>query len=110
MNDGTIWLIDKQGKAQKLIGHRSRISKMKLNGRRLFSSSYDGQVNLWIANSEKVEPMTLLQTNNWITCFNFDNSKNTFWLGDIKGNLAAVNISVPTMVEKVQKKLLSNNL
>ena len=108
MNDGTIWLIDKQGKAQKLIGHRSRISKMKLNGRRLFSSSYDGQVNLWIANSEKVEPMTLLQTNNWITCFNFDTSKTAFWLGDVKGNLAAVNISVPTMVEKIQKKLKRN--
>lgn len=108
MNDGTIWLIDKQGKAQKLIGHRSRISKMKLNGRRLFSSSYDGQVNLWISNSEKVEPMTLLQTNSWITCFNFDTSKTAFWLGDIKGNLAAVNISVPTMVEKIQKKLKRN--
>ena len=108
MSDGTIWLIDKQGKTQKLIGHRSRISKMKLNGRRLFSSSYDGQVNLWIADNDKVEPMTLLHTPNWITCFNFDNSKNTFWLGDIKGNLAAVNISVPTMVEKVQKKLKRN--
>ena len=108
MSDGTIWLIDKQGKTQKLFGHRSRISKMKLNGRRLFSSSYDGQVNLWIADNDKVEPMTLIQTNNWITCFNFDSSKNTFWMGDIKGNLTAVNISIPTMVEKVQKKLKRN--
>ena len=108
MNDGTIWLIDKQGKAQKLIGHRSRISRMRLNGRRLFSSSYDGQVNLWIADNEKVEPMTLLQTNNWITSFSFDTSKNTFWMGDIKGNLTAVNISVPTMVEKVQQKMKRN--
>lgn len=108
MNDGTIWIVDKQGKAQKLLGHRSRISKMKLNGRRLFSSSYDGQVNLWIADNEKVEPMTLLQTNNWITSFSFDTSKNTFWMGDIKGNLVAVNISVPTMVEKVQQKMKRN--
>ena len=108
MSDGTIWLVDKDGKAQKLLGHRSRISKMKLNGRRLFSSSYDGDVNLWIADNEKIEPMTLLQTNNWITCFTFDTSKNTFWMGDIKGNLTAVNISVPTMVEKVQKRLKRN--
>ena len=108
MNDGTIWLVDKQGKAQKLLGHRSRISKMKLNGRRLFSSSYDGRVNLWIADNEKIEPMTLLQTNNWITCFNFDTSKNLFWMGDIKGNLVAVNISIPTMVEKVQQKMKRN--
>ena len=108
MNDGTIWLVDKEGNTQKLFGHRSRISKMKLNGRRLFSSSYDGKVNLWISNNEKIEPMTLLQTNNWITCFTFDTSKNTFWMGDIKGNLTAVNISVPTMVEKVQQKMKRN--
>ena len=108
MNDGTIWLVDKEGNTQKLFGHRSRISKMKLNGRRLFSSSYDGKVNLWISNNEKIEPMTLLQTNNWITCFAFDTSKNTFWMGDIKGNLTAVNISVPTMVEKVQQKMKRN--
>ncbi len=108
MNDGTIWLIDKDGKAQKLLGHRSRISKLKMNGRRLFSSSYDGQVNLWIADVEKIDPMTLLQTSNWITCFNFDTSKNTFWMGDIKGNMAAVSIAVPTMVEKVKKKLKRN--
>ena len=108
MNDGTVWLVDKEGKTQKLVGHRSRISKLKMNGRRLFSSSYDGQVNLWIADNEKIEPMTLLQTNNWITCFNFDTSKNTFWMGDIKGNLTAVNISIATMVEKVKKRLKRN--
>lgn len=108
MSDGTIWLLDKQGKTQKLFGHRSRISKMKMNGRRLFSSSYDGKVNLWIADNQKIEPMTLLQTGNWITCFTFDTSKNTFWMGDIKGNLTAVTISVPTMVEKVQQKIKRN--
>jgi WD40 repeat protein len=108
MNDGTIWFIDKQGNKLKLLGHRSRISKMRMNGRRLYSASYDGQVNLWITDNDKVEPMTLLQTNNWITSLNFDNSKTAFWMGDIKGNLAAVNISVPTMVEKIQKKLKRN--
>ena len=108
MSDGTIWLVDPQGKTQKLIGHRSRISKLKMNGRRLFSSSYDGQVNLWITDNEKIEPMTLLQTNNWITCFTFDSSKNTFWMGDIKGNLTAVNISAPLMVKEIQKRLKRN--
>lgn len=108
MSDGTIWLADPQGKTQKLIGHRSHISKLKMNGRRLFSSSYDGQVNLWITDNEKIEPMTLLQTNNWITCFTFDTSKNTFWMGDIKGNLTAVNISVPLMVKEIQKRLKRN--
>lgn len=105
MSDGTIWLISKDGKKQKLIGHRSRISKMKLNGRRLFSSSYDGKVNLWITDKEKVEPMALVETKNWIMHFNFDSTKNTFWMGDVKGTLTAVNISVPLMVENVKKKL-----
>lgn len=105
MSDGTIWLIDKAGRKQKLIGHRSRISKMKLNGRRLYSASYDGTVNLWIADKAKVEPMTLIESNSWIMHFNFDSTKNTFWMGDIKGNLTAVNISVPLMVETIRKKL-----
>lgn len=105
MLDGTIWLKGRNGKMQKLVGHRSRISKMKLNGRRLYSSSYDGSVNLWICDNDKVEPMTLLQTNNWIMHFNFDSTKTTFWMGDAKGNLTAVNISIPLMVESVKGKL-----
>lgn len=108
MNDGTIWLIYKGGKKQKLVGHRSRISKMKLNGRRLYSSSYDGTVNLWITDKEKVEPMPLTETKNWIMHFNFDSTKNTFWMGDAKGGLTAVNISVPLMVESVKSKLKRN--
>ena len=105
MSDGTIWLIFKDGKKQQLLGHRSRISKMKLNGRRLFSASYDGKVNLWITNNEKIEPMSLIETKNWIMHFNFDSTKNTFWMGDAKGGLSAVNISIPSMVESVKKKL-----
>jgi WD40 repeat protein len=108
MSDGTIWLIQKDGKKQKLLGHRSRISKMKLNGRRLFSSSYDGKVNLWITDKEKIEPMTLIETKNWIMHFNFDSTKTTFWMGDAKGGLTAVNISVPIMVNSVKQKLTRN--
>ena len=105
MSDGSIWLIFKDGKKQQLLGHRSRVSKMKLNGRRLFSASYDGKVNLWITDNEKVEPMTIIETKNWIMHFNFDSTKNSFWMGDTKGGLTAVNISVPIMVESVKKKL-----
>ena len=108
MSDGSIWLVGADGKSQKLLGHRSRISKMRLNGRRLYSASYDGSVNLWVADKEKVEPMTLLQTNNWLMHFCFDSSKNTFWVGDAKGNLSVVNISVPIMIETIRKKLKRN--
>lgn len=108
MSDGTIWLTDKTGIKQKLIGHRSRISKMKLNGRRLYTASYDGSVKLWVAGNEKIEPITLVETNNWIMHFCYDSAKNTFWMGDVKGNLTAVNISVPLMVENIKKRLKRN--
>lgn len=108
MSDGSIWLIYKNGKKQKLIGHRSRISKMKLNGRRLFSSSYDGSVKLWMTDKDKVEPMTLAEIGHWIMHFNYDASKNSFWMGDAKGNLTALNISVPLMVETIRKKINRN--
>lgn len=108
MSDGTIWTMDKSGKKQQLIGHRSRISKMRLNGRQLFSASYDGSVNLWMADKEKVESMTLIETSNWIMHFCYDSKKSTFWIGDVKGNLTAVNISVPLMVETIKKKMKRN--
>ena len=108
MVDGTIWLKDKNGRMQKLVGHQSRISKMKMNGRRLYSSSYDGSVNLWISDNDKIEPMPLLQTSNWIMHFQLDSTKETFWMCDAKGNIAAVNISINKMVEAMKKKMKRN--
>ena len=108
MSDGTIWTVDKNGNPHKLIGHRSRISKLNNNERLLYSSSYDGSVKLWDPTNEKVEPMTLIETGNWIMHFNFDSTKKTFWMGDIKGNLTAVNISVPHMVDVIRKKIKRN--
>ena len=92
----------------KLIGHRSRISKLTMNGRLLYSSSYDGSVKLWVPTNEKVEPMTLVEISNWIMHFNFDSTMKTFWMGDVKGNLTAVNISVPQMVDVIRKKIKRN--
>ncbi len=108
MSDGTIWLADRNGNLRQLLGHRSRISKMRMDGRLLYSASYDGSVNLWIPTNEKVEPMTLIETGNWIMHFNFDSTRNTFCMGDVKGNLTAVNISIPLMVDVIKKKMKRN--
>lgn len=105
MKDGTIYLYDQKGNVRKLVGHRSRVSKIRINGNRLFSSSYDGSINLWITSSEKLEPITLYSSNNWIIYFNFDRSKNYLWLGDQKGNLSEILISVPIMVDRIKQKL-----
>ena len=108
MKDGTIYLYDKNKNVRKLVGHRSRISKIRIYQNRLFSSSYDGTINLWIATNEKIEPITLYSSNNWVLYFNYDRSKNYLWLGDQKGNLSEVLISVPMMVERIKHKLKRN--
>ena len=105
MKDGTIHLFDKKGGARRLVGHRSRVSKLKIDGNRIFSSSYDGTINLWIATSEKVEPITLITNNAWILYFTFDRSKNYLWYGDQNGNLSETLISVPMMVQRIKSKL-----
>jgi len=106
--EGIIYLVKPSGIIQKLIGHRSRISKLKINGRRLYSSSYDGTLNLWITDNEKIEAMPLFSIGEWIMNFNFDSNKSTIWTGDINGNLTAATISVPTMIDRLKKKLKRN--
>jgi WD40 repeat protein len=108
MKDGTIYLYDKNKNVRKLVGHRSRVSRLRIYQNRIFSSSYDGTINLWIATSEKIEPITLYTSNNWILYFNYDRSKNYLWLGDQKGSLSQVLISVPMMVERIKHKLKRN--
>lgn len=105
MDNGTIYLV-KGGEIKRLVGHWSRISKLKTNGARLYSSSYDGTVNLWMTNSDKMEPMTLLSVKNWIMNFTFDISKNYLWVCDQKGSLTEALISVEMMAEEVRRNLV----
>lgn len=107
MKDGSIWL--KNGKSTtQLVGHRSRISKIKINGWRLYSSSFDGTVNLWMADKERMEPITLFSIHGWITDFTFDNQKNTIWTCDYRGIITRAYISVPIMVGRLKNKLNHN--
>jgi len=108
MKNGTIYLFDGKGKRQELISHRSRISFLKINGWHLYSSSYDGTLNLWMANKAKVEPMNIMKTGNWITIFTFDTPKHNIWCGDQKGNLTDEFINVNLMVERLKGKLKRN--
>ena len=108
LNDGTIFLLDKQKNIFRLIGHRSRVSKLKLNGSQLYSSSFDGTVNLWMTNKEKIEPMPLVNTNNWILHFTFDSSKNYLWTAGQRGTISETLISTQVMFDKLQKKVNRN--
>ena len=108
MSDGTIHVINGKGEELKLVGHLSRISKLKVNGHRLYSSSYDGTMNLWLLNMPKIEPMTLFTTKGWIINFTFDLKKSSIWSGDQNGNLTSALISVPDMTERLKNKIKRN--
>lgn len=108
MSDGTIWMVYKNGSQQKMIGHLSRISQLYLKGPRLYSSSYDGSLKFWTPQKEKQEPITLIETGNWIMGFRFESTMNNVWVGDFKGNLMAVNLSIPQMVQAIRKRIKRN--
>ena len=108
LNNGTIFLLDKQKNILRLVGHRSRVSKIKINGSQLYSSSFDGTVNLWVTNKEKIEPMPLVNANNWILYFTFDSSKNYLWTAGQRGTISEALISTQAMFDKLQKKVNRN--
>ena len=108
MSDGTIYYVNPKGQIQKMVGHRSRISKIKIINWRIYSASYDGRVNLWLADQPKIEPMTIITTNGWIMNFTFDEKKEYLWCGDQKGTLTESLISVPMMRKMLKEKLKRN--
>lgn len=108
MSDGSISIINSKGQKTRLVGHLSRISKVKVDGYRLYSSSYDGTVNLWLTNSAKIDPMPLFTTKGWIINFTFDLQKYFVWSGDQNGNLTRALISVPEMQKRLEAKLKRN--
>lgn len=108
MSDGTIYYFNRQGKVTKLSGHLSRISKIKIDGIRMYTSSYDGTLCLWMTNMEKMEPNTLFTTPGWIVNFTYDPKKISIWAGDQKGNITEACISVPVLIERLKNKVKRN--
>ena len=108
MSDGTIWYVNPEGKRQKLVGHRSRITKMKIINWRIHSASYDGLLNLWIADRSKIEPMSIIQNNGWIMNFTFDEKKEAVWCSDQKGNITESLISIPLMRQMLKSHVTRN--
>ena len=108
MKDGSIIYIDSKGKVRKLSGHRSRISKIKINGWKIYSTSYDGTLNLWKGNDDKIEPIELFSAPGWIMNFTFDNSKCNIWAGDNRGNLTEAFFDVKMMFLKLKDNLSRN--
>lgn len=115
--DGVLIEIDNQGKMTRLVGHRSRASRVTplsrmaemLNDRQiLVSSSYDGTVKLWDLDNEKPEGVNVFSSNDWVLFSEVDNSGDYLWTGDQKGNLTRSLISVSTLAQ-VAKNMLTRD-
>ena len=103
--DGTIYYFDSKGKMQKLIGHRSRVSRLKFYNDQLLSVSYDGTARFWDLSSEKIAPITLLQSNQWIISSAYEDNSEYAWTGDANGNLTLTLIQPDLMAQNVQNSL-----
>lgn len=108
MADGTIWLVDGNGKTHQLVGHLSQVTKIKINGRRLYSSSYDGKLLFWMTGDTPIKPITLFQSNSWLTDFAFDPKKDYIWTGDNIGTISEYLISLPLIAQRLRRNVKRN--
>ena len=105
MYDGTIWLINSSGKKNKLVGHLSQVTKLKFNGKRLYSSSYDGKLLFWMTNDQQIKPITLFQSSSWLTDFVFSTDKDYIWTGEQNGTVNEYLISLPKIANRLSQKV-----
>jgi len=103
--DGTIYCVDADGRQSQLVGHRSRVTKVKIDYHNLYSSSYDGTLCLWHLTAGKQEPLTLISSSRWLTDFAIDDPRHRIWAATANGNLIEHVISADMMGEMVRKKL-----
>lgn len=105
MADGTIWMIDRNGKPHKLVGHLSQVTKLKFNGRRLYSSSYDGKMLFWMTSDAQIMPITLFQAASWLTDFTLSTDKNYILTGEHNGTVTEYLISLPMIAQRLQQNV-----
>ena len=106
MYDGSIWLTDDRGKKRKLVGHLSQVTKLNFDGKRLYSSSYDGNLLFWMTGDEQqIKPITLFQSGSWLTDFVFSIDKNYIWTGEQNGTVTEYLISLPRIAQHLRQNV-----
>ena len=108
MYDGTIWLVDSNGKKRKLVGHLSQVTKLKFDGKRLYSSSYDGKLLFWMTGGLQIKPITLFQSSSWLTDFISSTDKNYIWTGEQNGTVTEYLISLPKIAQRLRQNVKRN--
>ena len=109
MADGTIWLTDGSGKIHQLVEHLSHVTKLMFNGKRLYSSSYDGKLLFWpIESNSQINAVTLYQSANWLNDFTFSNNKDYILVGEHNGSVTQCLISLSKIAERIRQNLKRN--
>ena len=108
MADGTIWLTNGNGTPRKLVGHLSRVTKLELIGKHLYSSSYDSKLLFWMTSDMRNTPIMLFQSNSWLNDFTFSKDNNYIWTGEHNGTISEYLISLPKIAERIRQKVKRN--
>ena len=109
MADGTIWLTAGNGKTYKLVEHLSRVTRMKFNSKRLYSSSYDGKMLFWpIDYNSQMKAVTLFQADSWIMDFIFNGDKDYIWTGEKNGTVSQYLVSLPKIAQRLRQNVKRN--
>ena len=109
MADGTIWLIDDSGKNHKLVEHLSRVTQLLFNGKRLYSSSYDGKLLFWpIESYSQINAVTLYQSAHWLIDFTFNNNMDYILVGEHNGTVTQCLISLPKIAGRLRQNVRRN--
>ena len=109
MADGTIWLTAGNGKTYKLVEHLSRVTRMEFNGKRLYSSSYDGKLLFWaIDHNSQVKAVTLFQSDSWLMDFIFNSDKDYIWTGEKNGTVSQYLVSLPKIAQRLRRNVKRN--
>lgn len=109
MADGTIWLTAGNGKTYKLVEHLSRVTEMEFNGKRLYSSSYDGKLLFWsIDYNSQMKAVTLFQADSWIMDIIFSSEKDYIWTGEKNGTVSQYLVSLPKIAQRLRQNVKRN--
>lgn len=103
--EGTVFIADDKGAVQRLVGHRSRVSRVMFDADRLYSTSYDGTVRFWHFRQKKIEPMTIIDSRQWVVSFIFGQSMRRIWTGSQNGTIMQALIDPHLMADSVRRKL-----
>jgi hypothetical protein len=109
MADGTIWLTAGNGKTYKLVEHLSRVTEMEFNGKRLYSSSYDGKLLFWsIDYNSQMKAVTLFQADSWLMDIIFSAKKDYIWTGEKNGTVSQYLVSLPKIAQRLRQNVKRN--